>query len=259
MSDSSIISQNEQKSKSTPNKFTWKKFGLICACLAWTAGIFIGVEFLVALIMTWILGDQITQPIWNAAYGAISYSLALAIIIGVPYFVNKRWRSTRAELGLKGMPTWTDIGLGIAGILAYFILASIVIWLCSLIMPWIDMSQAQDVGFNAISNNIDRLVAFVALVIVAPIAEEIIFRGWLYGNLRKIIPGKVSMPIAMLLVSILFGALHGQWNVAINVFALSIILCSLRELTGTIYSGILVHMIKNGIAFYSLYILGMGL
>ncbi|RYZ49901.1 MAG: CPBP family intramembrane metalloprotease, partial [Sphingobacteriales bacterium] len=57
-----------------------------------------------------------------------------------------------------------------------------------------------------------------------------------------------------IVTSIVFGAIHGQWNVAVDVFALSLILCSLREITGSIWAGVLLHMLKNGIAFYFLFI-----
>lgn len=90
----------------------------------------------------------------------------------------------------------------------------------------------------------------LALVIIAPIAEEIIMRGWLYGKLRS----RLKVPLAILLVSIVFAFLHGQWNVGVGVFVLSLVLCGLREITGTIWSGILLHIISNGIAFYLLYI-----
>ena len=100
------------------------------------------------------------------------------------------------------------------------------------------------------------------LVVVAPIAEELIFRGWLYGKLRLLLSSKLSnnasMILSIILVSVLFGMVHMQWNVGVNVFALSVVLCGLREITGTIYAGILAHMLKNGIAFYLLYILGIG-
>ena len=66
------------------------------------------------------------------------------------------------------------------------------------------------------------------------------------------------MVISIFLVSLLFGIVHLQWNVGVNVFAMSIVLCGLREITGTVYAGILTHMIKNGVAFYLLYILGIG-
>ena len=85
------------------------------------------------------------------------------------------------------------------------------------------------------------------------ICEELIFRGWLYGKLRAKIP---AFP-AIVLVSLLFALVHGQWNVGVIVFAMSVINCLIRELTGTVYGGILVHIIRNSIAFYGLFILHM--
>jgi len=60
--------------------------------------------------------------------------------------------------------------------------------------------------------------------------------------------------VAALVTSLVFAAVHGQWNVAIDTFALSLVLCALREVTGTIWAGILLHMFKNAIAFYVLFI-----
>jgi membrane protease YdiL (CAAX protease family) len=93
-------------------------------------------------------------------------------------------------------------------------------------------------------------MAFIALVIIAPIAEEVLFRGYLYGKLRS----HASVLVATLLTSALFGAVHMQWNVAIDTFILSLAMCYLRELTGTIWAGTLVHMIKNGLAFTLIFI-----
>ncbi|MBO7664280.1 CPBP family intramembrane metalloprotease, partial [Candidatus Saccharibacteria bacterium] len=69
---------------------------------------------------------------------------------------------------------------------------------------------------------------------------------------------RLAIIVATLITSIAFGCMHGQWNVGVNVFALSVVLCVLREITGSIYSGILVHMLKNAIAFYLLYIATIG-
>ena len=65
------------------------------------------------------------------------------------------------------------------------------------------------------------------------------------------------MILSMLLVSLVFGLVHFQWNVGVNVFAMSIVLCGLREITGTIYSGIILHILKNGLAFYLIYVIGI--
>jgi membrane protease YdiL (CAAX protease family) len=94
---------------------------------------------------------------------------------------------------------------------------------------------------------------FLNLAVIVPIAEEIIFRGWLYGKMQNSLLTRFKAPtstvISMLAVSLLFGIFHGQWDAAANMFAMSIVLCAMRETTGTIYSGILMHIIKNTIAF----------
>ena len=96
-------------------------------------------------------------------------------------------------------------------------------------------------------------MAFVCLVILAPFCEEVLFRGWLYGKLRFKMP---AVP-AILIVSLLFGVMHGQLNVGVTVFAMSIGMCVMRELTGTIWGGVLLHMLKNALAFYFLFVVGV--
>ena len=65
---------------------------------------------------------------------------------------------------------------------------------------------------------------------------------------------EVSPWLAIILVSLMFGAAHGQWNVGITTFTMSVIMCLIREkLTDTIWAGIILHMLKNAIAFYFLF------
>ena len=242
-----------------------KKQGLVVALkvflmLVWVAAAIIVSQFIMGNLLTIFVDiDELDQPVWSGVFAALSYIMALLIII-LPLKII-RGTKEREPLGLKGLPTWPDIGLAPIGFVVYFLLAAGLLWVFSL-FPWFDAEQAQDVGFNVLNSGFDRVVAFITLVVMAPIAEEVIFRGWLYGKVRSQLLNKVSdrasMIISIILVSLLFAALHGQWNVGVNVFAMSIVLCGMREITGTIYSGILLHMLKNGLAFYALYILGIG-
>ena len=163
-------------------------------------------------------------------------------------------------LGIDKWVTWTDIGLSIGGIVVYFILAAILLSIFS-IFPWFNAEQAQNISFNTNLYGFERMLAFLTLVVVAPIAEELIFRGYLYGKMREkfsqVTSEIWSVIISALLVSVVFGIVHMQWNVGVNVFAMSLVACALREYTGTIYAGILLHMIKNGLAFYFLFVLGI--
>ncbi len=265
----------------------WTTLMIVLMC-AWVAISVVATQFVVGIIMIRILGTaQFNKPVWTAIYSAISYSLALLLVVFVPILLNKRFRTRnkntppakkqsvhrknlerklsvaeqRMELGLMGMPTWSDIGLAPIGFVASLLLAAVLVGIFTA-FPWFDAEQVQNVGFNAYMVGRDRVIAFLTLVIMAPIAEEIIFRGWLYGKMRnqllERIPEWLGIIISTLVVSILFGVIHMQWNVGVNVFALSVVLCVLREITGTIYAGILTHMIKNGVAFFLLYVVGMG-
>ena len=188
---------------------------------------------------------------------AIIYLAALLVTVFVPWLVLKKKfpsaMTTRNEMGLRGMLTWTDILLAVVGYIVSTLVGGLLLIVAQAMIPGIDWQASQEVGFRTISSSQDMIMAFVALAIVAPICEELIFRGWLYGKLRAKIP---AFP-AILLVSLLFGLVHGQWNVGLVVFCMSVANCLIRELTGTIYGGVVVHIIRNMIAFYGLFILGL--
>ena len=268
-----------KKSEKKAPKSRWGK--TILAILGYSGWAFVSVvasELAVGYLMIWILGpERFNKPMWTAVYSAIAYTIALLLTVLVPLLIkrkaakpenehkkkvkNKLMKTElRLELGLAGLPTWTDIALAPIGYIASLILAAGLVGLFSL-FPWFNAEEAQNVGFTLFMSGFDRVVAFLTLVVLAPIAEEIIFRGWLYGKIRNKLNGKIKdvwgMIISILIVSVLFGLVHMQWNVGVNVFALSVVLCGLREITGTIYAGILTHMIKNGVAFFIIYVVGI--
>ena len=226
-------------------------------------------QYLIGYILIWTVGrTALSQPLWSAIYSALVYIFSMIVIIGLPIMIKEKKcgkkpkkEEVRKELGLKELPTWTDVGLAPVGFFVSLILAAILVGIFN-VFPWFNATEVQDYGFSHfLTPGLDRVIAFLTLVVVAPIAEEIIFRGWLYGKIRERLNDKLSeiwgIIVSSLVVSVLFGLIHLQWNVGVNVFALSIVLCALREVTGTIYAGILTHMIKNGVAFYLIYVLGV--
>jgi hypothetical protein len=219
----------------------WILFGLTVAVLTTYALVYVLGSFGISLV-------GINQSILEATYAALTYVLTLAIVIGVPYAFHKY--TSREDLGLKGLLTWKDIGLAPAGFVVYFIASSLLVYFATQIFSGFDGSQTQETGFTHLSGYGEYALAFTTLIIVAPVAEEILFRGFLYGKLRRRMP----VWVAILITSALFGLIHGQWNVGLDVFALSIVLCSLREITGSIWSGILLHMLKNSVAFFIIFI-----
>jgi uncharacterized protein len=193
--------------------------------------------------------ELLNPAVLNTAAAALVYVFSIAIVVGVPRWL-KKYRTTKEDIGLTRLPTWMDILLAPAGFAVYFLCSAVLVYAVGAIFPGFNINEVQNTGFSGISRSYEYMLAFATLVVIAPIAEEALFRGYLYGKLRKIVPLWVAIP----LVSAVFGLVHGQWNVAIDVFALSVILCILREITGSIWAGILLHMLKNGLAFYLLFI-----
>ena len=183
----------------------------------------------------------------------LSYAIAIILLIWLPPKIFKKIKpASRESLGLSGLPTWTDIGLSPVGYVVSILLAMGLTAVFNL-FPWFNANEVQNLGYSPYMMGGERVVAFILLVVIAPIAEEIVFRGFLYGKLRIAAPKW----LAILIISFLFGLIHFQWNVGISVFAMSVVSCTLREITGTIYAGILVHMINNGVAFFLVYVLGI--
>ncbi len=201
------------------------------------------------LVMIGVPLVNINQAIFSLVVSVVVYGLTLGVVMGLPYLIKKQ-SVTLTLLGLTRLPSWKDIGLAPLGFIIYFIATTVVMITVSKLVPSLNLDQAQNVGFDKLTEHYQYILAFLTLVVIAPIAEEILFRGYLYGKLR----GAAPMWVAILATSLLFGFVHFQWNVGIDVFILSIVLCSLREVTGSIHAGILLHMMKNGIAFYFLFI-----
>jgi len=95
-------------------------------------------------------------------------------------------------------------------------------------------------GFGAVP------VQVALIVFLAAIAEEVCFRGMLFGGLRERLPRWA----AALVAGGVFGLLHvftGATAVP-PLIAFGVILCLLYEKTGSIVPGILLHMLNNSVA-----------
>jgi membrane protease YdiL (CAAX protease family) len=232
-----------------------KKKRIILALILpfWVYGGFLLAQVVILILIYFLrmLGislKSINQNLLETIISVLVYVLSLIIVVGVPTVLGLR--TNKKDLGTDRLPSWSDILFSPLGYIIYAILSSLILYIASIIAPWINTSQAQDVGFSQLHSQIEYCLAFITLVVMAPAAEELLFRGYLFGKLKK----KIPTWIAIIIVSLTFAIAHGQWNIALDTFALSVVLCILREITGGIWSSMLLHMIKNGIAFYLLYI-----
>jgi hypothetical protein len=179
--------------------------------------------------------------------GAI-YALAVMFVL-LPLLIRKKGGEIRKLLGLDKNPALRGLAWALTAFAVYFWVTIVVSLLVSFI-PGFNSEQEQNVGFNDVTTVSEYIMAFVGLVILPPIFEEVLFRGYLFGRLRRYI----GFWFSTIVTSIAFGLVHGQWNVGVDTFVLSIFLCFLREYTGSLWAPMLLHALKNGLAYFFLFI-----
>ncbi len=241
------------------NKESVQKGLITIAQVAWVLGAFLGASYLLGVLLltyetTATVQWLVTNPVGILALYALS-DLLVGAVVFIPFYLRQlSWGQIRSRIGLK-MPTGRYVFVSALFVWGLYFASSaaLVVLLYSLHIPGLDLQQKQNIGFSTSMGGsvVGYVAAFLALVVAAPILEEIIFRGYLFGRLRK----TSSFVVSAILTSAVFAYLHGQLNVAIDVFVLSLFLCWLRNKFDSIWPGVIVHAFKNGLAYTLLFIL----
>ncbi len=202
----------------------------------------------------------INPVIYTTIASVLVYGLALFLVIAVPFYLRKR-KTGLKDLGMNDFPAIMDLIVTPLGLILYVVTSALLLVVISSILPGlIDPNQAQQLPFSQtiLVFKWQYALAFLTLVVLAPFVEELLFRGYLYGKLRNSAP----VWLAVIITSLTFGVAHLwagpdnplQWGVMLDTFALSLVMSMAREYTGAIWVPIFMHMTKNGIAFYFLFV-----
>jgi membrane protease YdiL (CAAX protease family) len=175
------------------------------------------------------------------ALGLIFYVAALVALLLIA-----RWRGGRDWRALVAWraPTWPVrdkvlwgiaalgllYGLGSSAALGYFYSAS---------NSWLLLPR----------DHLAAALLFVVAVVMAPVAEETYFRGWIFTSLRA----HWGLWPAMIVSALLFALAHYESThlYALAVFPLGLILAALRARTGSTRTSMAFHAANNLIAFLS--------
>lgn len=212
------------------------------------------VAYLFANIVQFVGKESIQSPVsLNAIAGLVSYAIMFGVIFfGLKYTIGF---PSRATIGLDRAPKWTDVLIALGVFPVYLITSTIISAVIqSLNIPGYDSEQMQAIAELAPKLPTEYVLLGLLVIVAAAVFEEIFTRGILFGDLRR---RGVALWLNILVVSILFAIAHGQWNVIADTFVVSVYLCIVRLMTTSIWSGIFIHMIKNGMAFYILFFVGV--
>ncbi len=102
-----------------------------------------------------------------------------------------------------------------------------------------------DLEQNFHVENSSPAVVFITVCLVGPVVEEIMFRGMIYGRLRR----GFSMVPAMFISALLFGVFHMNWVQGVYAGIAGLALAYIYEKTQTIWAGCLMHIIFNSSSY----------
>lgn len=94
------------------------------------------------------------------------------------------------------------------------------------------------------------LLPFLSVAILAPAAEEIIFRGLILSRISRVLPG---LP-AVFLTAALFAACHGQIVWMLYAFAMGTLFCLLTYWSGSLWPSLISHILFNTVGQVALYL-----
>jgi membrane protease YdiL (CAAX protease family) len=86
-----------------------------------------------------------------------------------------------------------------------------------------------------------RVLIVLAASVVAPVAEETLFRGFIYGVLKRY----TDAPFAALLSGLFFAIIHMHTGSLLPLWVLALFFCIAYEVTGCLLAPMLLHSIFN--------------
>ena len=213
---------------------------------------------IVALSLFGLSQDEITNRIEESISVQLFFSLLVSMAtIWLLWFVAK-WVYGRKQifrgLLLDKLPNKHQVLEIFLTYSIYFVSLVAVVSLTS-VFTNVNIDQAQELGVATVDDNQGKLAIFVMLVIIPPIIEELLFRGYLFNALRKF----ANKYLSVITTSILFGLAHLEfsnlnWIAAIDTTLFSVFLIYISQKHQSLYSAMLLHSIKNSIAFYVLFV-----
>jgi len=150
------------------------------------------------------------------------------------------------HFGLRRTALWPAVGWAALGIVSFYVFAGIY---GAIVDP--DAKQRITESLGADKGALGLIVAGCVVMILAPLAEEFFFRGFLYRTLR----GRFSVVGAALVDGLVFGFVHYSFDgldqllILPPLMALGLIFCLVYEQTGSIWPVVAMHAFNNAVAY----------
>lgn len=175
--------------------------------------------------------EEMLRIILDSAMPTVIISGILTVVTVLLVFLLRK-KSPARELCLRAFSGKTVVPVILMG-LSFNVLTGVFLSLLPIPEEW--MAAYENSSSSVLGDSF--IAMLIGTVFVAPVVEEVIFRGLAYTRMKQGMPAVA----AMVLSSVLFGAAHGQllWMLYTGVFGM--VLVWVFERTGSLFACILLH------------------
>ncbi|MBQ7352381.1 MAG: CPBP family intramembrane metalloprotease [Clostridia bacterium] len=199
--------------------------------------------------------DAINNAYQSNAVALTIIANCLTIFIFI-FAYKKKGISLFERTSLKRTNILTGVHSALFG-MAFLLVINLLLILLAKVAPesWFTAHNEQNMSLTTANSTI----RFLAVALIAPLTEEILFRGLIASALERSLPRWV----AIILSSLIFGFVHGTIISLIYATILGIFMCWLYFKTGSLLSSILFHMGFNVVSYFltgesiSLFLVGL--
>jgi membrane protease YdiL (CAAX protease family) len=172
--------------------------------------------------------------------------LDMALLLVVYLRVLRTGATTEREIGLVGSRLLRNVVVGVAGVFAVLLVSGVISYV--LTQLGVQQTQAEQLAIRGASPSVFALL-FAAGALLAPLAEEIFFRGYVFRAYLT----RMGMVGAYVVSSLLFAVLHLNLAAFVPLFFVGLILAYLYHRTGSLVPAIVTHGLNNAIALLAVY------
>lgn len=188
--------------------------------------------------------------IGRVVFAALSFQGAALVLIW--FFLRRHWTRWKEAFGFAN--DWKHALLfGAIGAFLFLPIGFGLQWVSAELMTRFNGPPAEQEAVKALSlvtNWSERMTLIVVTIVLAPIAEEMLFRGILYPMIKQL-----GFPrLAWWGVSALFAAIHFNLAIFPPLLVLALLLTLLYERTNNLLAPIVTHSLFNAANFALFYL-----
>ena len=170
-----------------------------------------------------------------------------AFELGIVAYYVRKYNLGWKNVGWRKFNFLQALGLLLLMLIIFSIGVGLLTAIVSYLLPAFNADQAQTNEFTT-QTLTHPSISLLALVIIPPIIEETIFRGFIFPAFSQ----KFGLVFGAIVTSVLFGFAHLQANVSVYTFALGLVLCFMYVRLKSIFPGMALHMLNNYLAFIAI-------